>query len=440
MRRIFIGIVCVLIACAPCMAFAATASPTDEAQRLYQSVSDAIYQVQDIDIASGKKTSIGSGFQFDASGLIATNYHVISGALNHPKNDRLEYLRDRGEKGALKIVAVDVVNDLAILQMDIPGKKIVELGASHLPKGTRLFSLGNPHDIGFTIIEGTYNGLSKEGLSDRIHFSGALNPGMSGGPALSHDGRVVGVNVATAGNQISFLIPVEPLKILAKELRESGKKFANFTAHATSRIGAQLLEAQRRNVEKLLSKTWESVPFGPMMVPGRIDPSLKCWGSTLHEEKDPFLYNRSLCETQERLFLDDGFETGFYRYRYDYLVAKEGMDILRFYNFYEQQYSIPARDDEGNEENVTNYVCTTRFVDLASRRWKTSFCARQYKKYPHIFDIELVMAMVGAEREGMIISLDADGVSQKSALALEKRFMEEIKEKKEEKHAKAGKG
>ncbi len=56
---------------------------TDEAQRVYGAYGDAIYQVQTIDLTSGKKSSIGSGFQFTADGLVATNYHVVASAANH---------------------------------------------------------------------------------------------------------------------------------------------------------------------------------------------------------------------------------------------------------------------------------------------------------------------------------------------------------------------
>ena len=61
----------------------------------------------------------------------------------------------------------------------------------------------------FTIVEGTYNGLVEHSYTDRIHFTGALNPGMSGGPAVTAGGAVVGVNVATrrGGQLISFLVP-----------------------------------------------------------------------------------------------------------------------------------------------------------------------------------------------------------------------------------------
>ena len=68
--------------------------------------------------------------------------------------------------------------------------------AGKLPKGERLFAMGNPLDLGFTIVEGTYNGLVDYSYNERIHFSGALNPGMSGGPTVTADGRIAGINVA----------------------------------------------------------------------------------------------------------------------------------------------------------------------------------------------------------------------------------------------------
>ena len=55
--------------------------------------------------------------------------------------------------------------------------------------------MGNPHDLGMTIIEGTYNGLIQTSRFQKILFSGSLNSGMSGGPAMDDKGRVIGVGV-----------------------------------------------------------------------------------------------------------------------------------------------------------------------------------------------------------------------------------------------------
>lgn len=412
----------------PSLALADETKITDEAQRVFEDYGDALYQVQVIDTkATGKKTSIGSGFQFTADGLIATNYHVVAEAVQRQSNHRLEYIHDKGEKGSLKLLMADVGHDLAILQMDKPGQSFVELGRSDLPKGARLFSMGNPHDIGFTIIEGTYNGVNHDSFIDKIHFSGSLNPGMSGGPALGHDGKVVGVNVSTAGNAISFLVPVEPLRDLLAEYKKQPAGY-DFMAHASDYIQDRLLQVQDRNVKRILSQKWESKPFGPFLVPDRIDLAFKCWGGSDDQEKNPYTTYLSTCSSQDRLFLDEDFDTGTYLYRYDYIVGKPRLNRLRFYNYYESRYSLPLEaSSNAGEENVTNFDCNDSFVDAAGSRWKTSFCVRQYKKYRKLYDMQLYMALVGDGTQGVMVSAAAAGVSRENAVKLAQRFMTELK-------------
>ena len=433
MRYFFLCLAVVMLSTAPTPSAALAAKPAkDEAERLYQAYGDSVYQVQVIDLASNKKTSIGSGFQFNKDGMIATNYHVVAEAIQRPDSNRIEFLDDKGEKGHLKVLMADVVNDLAIVKMDVPGKNYLSLGSSKLPKGTSLFSLGNPHDIGFTIIEGTYNGLSKESFVDKIHFSGSLNPGMSGGPAISHDGNVIGINVATSGNQISFLVPVEPLYALIENYQHQPADY-DFLKHSNEYIQDQLLKSQDNNFLPLLKKKWEIVPFGPVTVPGRIHNVLKCWGGINHKEKDPYQYFFSTCSSQDRIFLDEDFDTGIILYRYDYITGKDSLNLLRFYNFYEQRFSSPNGDYENAKEgDVTNFDCNSRFVDIAGMRWKSNFCVRQYKKYPAIFDMHLYMALVDIGKKGFTLTWAVQGVSKENAIALAQKFMSEIKPYKKE--------
>lgn len=429
----FAFLLTVFIAHSPMAQAARGQQATDEAQRVFQAYGDAIYQVQTIDLASDKKSSIGSGFQFTKDGMIATNYHVVAEAVQRPAANRLEFLHGKGERGKLRILIADVVHDLAILKMEEPGKTWVELGKSTQPKGVRLFSLGNPHDIGFTIIEGTYNGKSEESFIDKIHFSGSLNPGMSGGPSLGHDGKVVGVNVSTAGNQISFLVPVDHLRELMLSYLKQDAKY-NFVAEASKHLEQQLLASQEKNVNRMLSAQWPSQAFGPFMVPGRITEAFKCWGDSDVQEKNQYSGYHSTCSSQDRQFLDnnsgsgESFYTGTFLYRYDNLVGKQDLNLSRFYAYYEDQYSMPLEAyTNGGESNVTNFDCNSSFVEVAGKRWKSSFCIRQYKKYPQLYDMHLYMALVGEGRQGMMATQVAEGVSKDSALKLARKFMSEIK-------------
>ena len=130
---------------------------------------------------------------------------MISGFARYPQKYRIEFLDNKGGKGNLSLESVDVINDLALvkreLETEIPYFKIAAKAPS---KGEELYSLGNPHDLGMIVVPGTYNGLKKNAFNDRIHFTGSVNSGMSGGPVVNHKAEVVGVNVATSGNQIGF--------------------------------------------------------------------------------------------------------------------------------------------------------------------------------------------------------------------------------------------
>ena len=71
--------------------------------------------------------------------------------------------------------------------------------------------MGFPLDVGLTITEGVSNGRVTDSFEPRVHYSGALNAGMSGGPGLDAAGQVIGVNVAGyRGSQlVAFLVPAE---------------------------------------------------------------------------------------------------------------------------------------------------------------------------------------------------------------------------------------
>ena len=123
----------------------------DRASKLFDQHRAAVVQLRVIDLASGDKSSIGSGFQINENGRIVSNYHVVSAYVNAPDRYRLEFLDSTGRRGALTLVDVDVVNDLVLLWTSVPLGGVLELGDSELAQGQRVFSLGNPFDLAMTI-------------------------------------------------------------------------------------------------------------------------------------------------------------------------------------------------------------------------------------------------------------------------------------------------
>ena len=76
-----------------------------------------VYQVRIIDIASDDKATIGSGFNVGSSGLVATNYHVISLALLEPDKYRIVLITNDDEEINAEIVNINVLHDLSLIHI-----------------------------------------------------------------------------------------------------------------------------------------------------------------------------------------------------------------------------------------------------------------------------------------------------------------------------------
>ena len=91
---------------------------------------ELIYQIRVVARNAGSKSSIGSGFQVSADGLIVTNYHVVAMAVESPETHRIEYLDQAGGSGELLLLDFDVVNDLALLRHPQPAARHFEVDAA----------------------------------------------------------------------------------------------------------------------------------------------------------------------------------------------------------------------------------------------------------------------------------------------------------------------
>src|SRR6201996_406191 len=222
MRALWLSI-SVAIGCA-----AADAAPGQMpgAETVYASAPPRLLQIRTLVAGAGQQASNGSAFLVSADGLAITNYHVVSQVVLEPNTYKLEYTAADGTHGDVRLLGVDLPNDLAVVKIDRHDAPFFTFdpAAVHgeVPKGERLYAMGNPLELGFTIVEGTYNGLVEHSYIDRIHFTGALNPGMSGGPSVTANGTIVGVNVATRrdGQLVSFMVPARFAEALLQRVRD----------------------------------------------------------------------------------------------------------------------------------------------------------------------------------------------------------------------------
>src|SRR5512142_1817410 len=174
----------------------------------------------------------GSGIVWDAQGHVVTNFHVIQGA-----SAARVALHDRSEWPAT-LVGVAPDQDLAVLRIRAPKDKLVPIlvGTSRdLQVGQKVFAIGNPFGLDFTLTTGIVSALGRSipaltgrRIDDVVQTDAAINPGNSGGPLLDSAGRLIGVNTqiaspsgASAG--VGFAVPVDTVNEVVPELIAHGK-------------------------------------------------------------------------------------------------------------------------------------------------------------------------------------------------------------------------
>ena len=162
-------------------------------------------------IAAGSR-SMGSGFFLRDTGTIVTNHHVVKGAASI-----VVFATDLQVYRKASIIGIDPRMDLALLKVrPVQDARPLEFGQSEtLRPGDTVFAIGNPFGYGNTVSSGILSAKGRSvgggALGHMLQTDVPLNPGNSGGPLFSLDGKVIGINTANVieAQGISFAIPAE---------------------------------------------------------------------------------------------------------------------------------------------------------------------------------------------------------------------------------------
>jgi hypothetical protein len=390
---------------------------------IFKQYSAPVAKIEDVETGSAAKASIGTGFFVDAGGRVVTNYHVISKLVHAPERYRIELTDVAGQTGTAAVLGVDVVYDLAVLRASRRAKGFLSFESNIVEQGTRLYSLGHPRDLGLTIVEGTHNGLLQHTLYPKVHFTGSLNPGMSGGPTLSPAGRVVGVNVATEGNQISFLVPAERAMAL---LEKTAKVEISVPESFLPEVGRQIEANQARYLAGMFGAGTPRVALGAYDLPTKPTEFFRCWADALRRKELPYVSVSHDCSTDDYIFVSSDQSSGIVRFAHQLLSTGE-LNPLRFFTLYSSQFQAGNAAMFGNEEEITPFRCRTRNVKAASGTLKAVVCARQYLKLPGLYDAVLKAATLGTRNAGLLSVLSLSGVSFDNVQVISRRYLENIK-------------
>ena len=396
------------------------ASPTGEVAQAFQRLRPAIVRIEVQETGADAVSSVGSGFFSAPAGRIVTNYHVISRLVTDPERHRAT-AATATDTLPVEVLAVDAVNDLAVLRVAraAPGLLLVPIQVPP-SKGDRLLALGHPRDLGLSIVEGTYNGLVERKHTPRLHFTGPLNPGMSGGPAVTLDGQLVGVNVATMGEEVAFLVPADRVTAILARAPDEPPLADSLLAGIARDVG-QHAEEQVGNLFRAGART---VRLGGFTAPTEPTATFQCWGGTRDESEEPYDVIVHQCSTDESIFLSETLGAGLLSFRHE-LVQGKSLGLLRLLTATEGIFAQKSLFD-GTARETTRFRCERSNVRTAHLSFRTELCARRFTRLPGLYEAVLRATPFGGDGERLVTTLNLSGMSFRLLRETVQRYLDSI--------------
>lgn len=400
-------------------------APSSRAQTLYTAASNDLLQIRVLLKNGRTQSSVGSGFLIGTSNLVVTNYHVVSQIVMNPEIYVGEFVDTHKTRGNIKLIAVDALHDLAVVSVSRNGTGYFNV-PDQLPtltQGQYLYSLGNPLDLGFAISEGAYNGIIRRGFYDQLLFTGPINAGMSGGPAITQDGHVAGVNVSKRldGELVSFLVPVAFVRdLLTKAKSPSQLAFKKI-------VGQQLAMHQATMVDNILAEPFALKALGDYQVPVRESEQMRCWGRSKDNKESLFDFSSIDCAMESAIFVSEDLDIGHVAIRHEYLKDIT-MGALRFSALLSRSFK---NEQFGNDKDKarTAPMCNEHFVSNGHVPLRAVLCVRAYREFDQLYDFSLITATTNSSAISLQSRLDASGIGYDNGMRITRAFLSNIGQK-----------
>lgn len=395
-----------------------------QARVVFTEVKDAVLQIRTLLKGSGSQNSTGSGFSVSDDGLVITNYHVVASHVLDPDAYALEYVTSTGQRGDLTLLAIDVRHDLALVQRTGHALPYLRFATREVARGEKLFSLGNPNDLGMVIVEGVHNGVREHAFYDSLHFTGAINPGMSGGPVVTRAGAVAGVNVASMGESRGFLVPARHAEALLVRWREAGAQ----PLPAGDRVPAitrQLMAHSAALAQRLAQRPLPTQRDAGYAVPDAADPYMRCWASKSDDPKLFYVTRAYSCSGDSSVFVGEGVSVGSVRFE-SQLIEGTRLDATRLAALSEQFYARNAGYGADTKQYGA-FACTDGRVRTDSMPVQAALCVRPYRKFAGLYDFQFNVATLRADSRAFVTRLNLRGLAYEDGMALVQRYLEALR-------------
>jgi serine protease Do len=406
-------------------AVAVTPATSENARDVLTRVRPAVIQIKGFFGSNTAQAFHGTGFAVAEGGIFMTNYHVVAQQVQFPDKYRLEYRTTEGKTGGVTVLAIDVRHDLAVVRAAGYEPAPLTLVPLTPTKGERAYSIGFPLDVGLTITEGVSNGRVEDSFDARIHYSGAINGGMSGGPALNAAGDVIGVNVSGYRFEqlVSFLVPAEhaqtllagvmkdpPAKPLPADLKGARLKREvqdQMRAHATALLGA-------------LKGAMLTQPAAGYKLPSKLAPFIDCNASGDPAPGQPVQIVRMNCSAKAGLYVQQGLYSGDLKYSH-FVLTTDKLDAWRFaHRLSELAGAVGAY---GSRRHVGPFSCQNNNVRLNGFDASVMVCVRGYRKLEGLYDFTVRVSSLNSSKRGFASHLDMYGLEFDAGMDFIKRYV-----------------
>ncbi len=425
--------------------------PTPDTQTLFASHKGSVVQVRLIPKSANEHSALGSGFvvRHDTGAtndvLLVTNYHVISSLAIDPEKYRIELRGTDEQRLGAELVAFDVVNDLAVLRTVQRPKTgtwpALKWRTQPLVQGQKLYALGNPFQLGFVITEGPSNSEVEARWQRQLLFSGALNSGMSGGPALDANGDLVGVNVSkrVGAELLNFLVPAEFAKALFEQVAATGGATDRVSSATTAKPGASAAQGQPWRpilIEHLLAHqarvtqavvTQQGLSFSTGLLANRNVVTIsgnasRCNAGTRQGDALRFERDSLTCRVNADVFvassqLGASVEVG------HVLLKNTALSSIQFLRVH-----APKREYNWNDpRNMALEHCTdTDIATPQKRHYRVATCVRAWRRFEGLYQYKVTAVQLDDASQRLVSRLELTGVSFESGLALTRAFLGQL--------------
>ncbi|MBX2814775.1 MAG: trypsin-like peptidase domain-containing protein [Saprospiraceae bacterium] len=207
-------------------------------------IAEVIEQLKLVIVQIATPYNTGTGFLIPSENLIVTNEHVVR------DNRRVVVNGSAFDKQIVDVLFLDSKLDLAFLasprglrdSTDVP-----LLTGRSLDEGESVLAIGHPYGLKFTTTNGIISNAAHHMQGIRyLQHDAALNPGNSGGPLVTHQGEIAGVNtfIVKDGNNIGFSLPAALLREALDDYLKIETRFALRCSSCSNILSEKMVEDQ----------------------------------------------------------------------------------------------------------------------------------------------------------------------------------------------------